>query len=109
MEKVIDSQKAVDNKIKSKCEEFIENESQLLLSSLINLNNLGKTLQKQNQLKSHQIFSSVENLKNSLAKVISDLTTNMSFLKSKMSLYLANKDTETILFTPIRVSYSNVY
>ena len=105
----VDSQKAVDNKIKSKCEEFIEIATQLLISSLISLNNLAKVLQKENKLKSHQIFSSVDNFKNSNEEVINQLKTNLSLIKSKMSLYLANKDTEEILFTPIQVLFGFYY
>ena len=105
----VDSQKAVDNKIKSKCEEFIEIATQLLISSLISLNNLAKVLQKENKLKSHQIFSSVDNFKNSNEEVINQLKTNLSLIKSKMSLYLANKDTEEILFTPIEVLFCFYY
>ncbi|CAG2103433.1 unnamed protein product [Medioppia subpectinata] len=102
-EKVVDSQKAVDNKIKIKCEEFISHSTQLLISSLINLIELSKVLQKDNQLRSHQMFSSTENVKKAIAEVMDQLRANLAFVESRMALYLANRDTEIILFRPIKV------
>ncbi len=102
-EKIVDSQKAVDNKIKTKCEQFISHATELLISSLINFLNLAKALQRDNQLKSHQTFGSVENLKIAIYEAIDQLKTNLPLVESSMALYLANKDTQAILFRPIKV------
>ena len=102
-EKMVDSQKAVDNRIKIKCEQFIANSTEVLLRPLISLNELAKVLQKDNALKSHQIFNSADNLKKSVSDAITHLKTNLELVQSKMSLYLSNKDTEAILFKPIQV------
>lgn len=108
-EKIVDSQKAVDNKIKIKCEQFISHATELLMSSLINLLNIAKTLQRENILKSHEIFSSVENLKKSIDEALDQLKENYTLIESKMTLYLANKETQSILFRPIKAKIQQNY
>jgi len=107
-EKVVDSQKAVDNKIKITCELFIAQTTQHLSYPLVNVLNLAKTLEPTKQLRSHQAFTP-ENLSKSIEESFNHLMNELSSVKRRMSLYLSNRDTEAILFRPVKMDIQSKY
>jgi conserved oligomeric Golgi complex subunit 3 len=111
-EHLLDSRKDVDRQLKIACEQFIKDVTKQLVGPILTFIENSQNLLKQNpqqqqgntltlrqtpwaapQLISSAISESQRNIKNKLAAI-----------QRSMQLYLSNKDTEFILFRPIRVS-----
>ena len=88
----MDYRKEVDRLLKSTCEQFIKESAEKVVG---------------------RIAETLKNLKNYSAKDLNDRVSEASknlkkilpVVQEKMGLYLANKETEFILYKPIRVSY----
>ncbi|EFN70102.1 Conserved oligomeric Golgi complex subunit 3 [Camponotus floridanus] len=99
-EQLIDSRKHVDAKLKFTCQQLIQHATYLLISPII------KLLEKD---RLHDVNSSQENsLGNAkeVADIIVDVLRIIKFkcpeIQQSMQLYLANKETEFILFKPVK-------
>lgn len=99
-EQLIDSRKQVDAKLKFTCQRLIQHATYLLVYPVI------KLLDKD---KSHEASSSQENALGSAQEVATTVADALRIIKFKcpeiqqsMQLYLANKETEFILFKPVR-------
>lgn len=102
MEQVFDPQKIVDARIKAICEQFIASAIEHLASTLLRFSNMAKTTERvKGQLRT-QAFASPDNVKSTVKQAVEQLKTNLPMLRRRMSLYLANHDTETILFRPVK-------
>ncbi|KAM3959001.1 conserved oligomeric Golgi complex subunit 3 [Aphomia sociella] len=100
-EHLLDSRKEVDRQLKACCETFIKDATEILAGPLISY------------IEKAQAFSPIEQLKTQpwatpeeTAKVVKEaqrrIKTHLAPLQRSMQLYLANKETEFILFRPIR-------
>ena len=107
-EKVVDSQKAVDNKIKNTCEEFIDKTSTLILGSFTEILNLAKAFSNLQELRTHAAFS-IDNISKRLKDDLQKFESNLQTVQRSMALYLANRDTEAILFRPIKLKLQQKY
>lgn len=100
---MIDSQKAVDNKIKDKCEEFINLVFEHLTTEMKEFILLIKSVPIQIELNEEQVNSYKNKLKESMEAFLNKKTS----INKSMSLYLANNETEAIIFKQINVSLNN--
>lgn len=103
-EKAIDSQKAVDKKIKEKCEDFIRFTYEYLTSDIRNfILSIKFELNGESQPSNEdQIVQYNENIEQMVASYHRKKET---IIKS-MSLYLSNPETEAIIYKQIKV---NIY
>lgn len=99
-EQLIDSRKQVDAKLKFTCQRLIQHATYLLIYPII------KLLEKE---KLHDTSSSQENALGSAQEVavtVADVLRIIKFkcpeIQQSMQLYLANKETEFILFKPVK-------
>ncbi|KAL4635740.1 conserved oligomeric Golgi complex subunit 3 [Arapaima gigas] len=107
-EHYIDSKKEVDRHLKSSCEQFIQQQTQLFVG------NLEEFLTKVSALKtmaiqggptynlSQQPWAQPAKINDIVMATYRVLKTKLPGTLQSMSLYLANKDTEFILFKPVR-------
>ncbi|CAN8021409.1 unnamed protein product [Ixodes persulcatus] len=109
-ENLIDSKKAVDNQLKTMCEEFIAHTAQLLIGPIQPfLDKANVILQVQHEEPTrtvslrNQPFAAPETVSNVVSNAYRHLKETLTSLARSMSLYLANKDTEQILFKPVKV------
>uniref|UniRef100_A0A6B2EI61 Conserved oligomeric Golgi complex subunit 3 n=1 Tax=Phlebotomus kandelakii TaxID=1109342 RepID=A0A6B2EI61_9DIPT len=100
-EQLLDSRKDVDRQLKSVCEIFIMDATRLLVGNIISFTDLMFQLVQQSpEVKLPEMAPS------KVAEIVQEAQKNiklkLSGLQRAMQLYLANKDTEFILFRPIR-------
>jgi hypothetical protein len=114
-ENYVDSKKDVDNQLKGLCERFIETVSNLLAEQvkafLAKADVVVQMAAKPGstvQLKT-QLFATSEKVHEVVTENYKSLRTRLPSLLEKMSLYLANKDTEYILFKPIKANVHQAY
>ncbi|KAH6939746.1 hypothetical protein HPB50_021375 [Hyalomma asiaticum] len=108
-ENLIDSKKAVDNQLKALCEEFIANSARTLVGPLqdfLDKANLILQVKQQEPTRTvslrNQPFAAPEAVGTVVSSAYRHLKSSLNALGRSMSLYLANKDTEQILFKPIK-------
>uniref|UniRef100_A0A671T3X9 Conserved oligomeric Golgi complex subunit 3 n=1 Tax=Sinocyclocheilus anshuiensis TaxID=1608454 RepID=A0A671T3X9_9TELE len=108
-EHYIDSKKDVDRHLKSSCEQFIQQQTHMFVG------NLEEFLTK---VRIHsEILTPAPNVFSVLLAKINDivmatyriLKTKLPITLQSLSLYLANKDTEFILFKPVRNNVQQVF
>lgn len=103
-EYLIDSRKEIDKHLKSSCESFINHITNVLIGNVM------RWLQKaEGILKTTNVFTEHEFLKPQvLAGILSATQRNIKSkipeIQRSMQLYLANRETEFILFRPIKVN-----
>ncbi len=111
-EQLLDSRKDVDRQLKHVCEIFIKDVTKQLVNPILGFidqaQNLlkgpgtqgqtGMLLRQQPWAAPQQISSLIQESKRNIKK-------KLAVFQRSMQLYLANKDTEFILFRPIRVSF----
>ncbi|MGH0133947.1 UNVERIFIED_CONTAM: hypothetical protein FKN15_038118 [Acipenser sinensis] len=108
-EHYIDSKKEVDRHLKSSCEHFIQQQTKLFVGKLEDLLTKVaalKTMASQGGPKynlSQQPWAQPAKINDIVATTYKTLKTKLPATLQSMSLYLANKDTEFILFKPVRV------
>ncbi|XP_062521592.1 conserved oligomeric Golgi complex subunit 3-like isoform X2 [Corticium candelabrum] len=114
-ENYLDSKKDVDNQLKRLCEEFIETVShflaeslKLLLAKVDAVTQMAAKSGSTVQLKTH-VFATPEKVHEVVSENYKNLRARLPPLLEKMSLYLANKDTEYILFKPIKANVHQAY
>lgn len=97
-EKYIDSRKEVDKKLKVICEEFIQNCSDLIVADI----NKALTKAKMNSAQPNNNGTTANDLQDVVSRCKQNLKKVFPTVQHDMHLYLANKETEFILFRPIR-------
>ncbi|KAJ8378332.1 hypothetical protein AAFF_G00243520, partial [Aldrovandia affinis] len=114
-EHYIDSKKDVDRHLKSSCEQFIQQQSRLFVE------NLEEFLTKVSALKtmaiqggptynlSQQPWAQPAKINEMVVATYRVMKTKLPPTMQRMSLYLANRDTEFILFKPVRSNIQQVF
>ncbi|KAJ8349914.1 hypothetical protein SKAU_G00250440 [Synaphobranchus kaupii] len=114
-EHYIDSKKDVDRHLKSSCEQFIQQQSRLFVG------NLEEFLTKVSALKtmaiqggptynlSQQPWAQPAKINDLVTATYRVMKTKLPGTMQRMSLYLANRDTEFILFKPVRNNIQQVF
>ncbi|XP_053694577.1 conserved oligomeric Golgi complex subunit 3 isoform X2 [Sabethes cyaneus] len=119
-EQLLDSRKDVDRQLKSICELFIKDATRLLVGPILNfvetaqshLKQTASSTQPQQQQQQQQqqqgmalrmaTFAAPQQISSIIQESIRNIKTKLGALQRSMQLYLSNKDTEFILFRPIR-------
>jgi len=101
-----DSKKDVDRRLKMICEQFIADTSSNILSSVLNFNsrvNTFLTMRGDKSAKlSTQPWGDTNTTKGYVADTVRKIKQMVPLVQRKMQLYLANRETEFILFRPVR-------
>ncbi|XP_077554461.1 conserved oligomeric Golgi complex subunit 3 [Haemaphysalis longicornis] len=115
-ENLIDSKKAVDNQLKALCEEFIGNTARMLVGPLqgfLDKANLILQVKQQEPTRTvslrNQPFASPDAVAAVVSSAYRHLRSSLTSLARSMALYLANRDTEQILFRPIKTKVLAAY
>lgn len=110
-ETFIDSKKEVDSQLKVICEQFINHVSDQLVGPLKQFLSKASVILKMREDPSApqvslrtQPFASPEKLHDVVAETYKNLKSKKGEIHQSMELYLANRDTEFILFKPIKGS-----
>ena len=108
-EHLLDSKKDVDRRLKLVCEQFINDTSQTMLGSVAQYNTkvatfLGIRGDKSAKLTS-QPWADTNLVTSCVAETVRLIKQNVPNIQRKMQIYLANNETEFILFRPVR--YNN--
>lgn len=115
-EHLIDSKKAVDNQLKTVCEEFINYAASFLLGPLqpflqkvnvilkVQAEEPGRKVSLRNQP-----FASPEEISQTVSGSYRNLKSSLTSLQQSMGLYLSNKDTEYILYRPVKNRVQSAY
>lgn len=111
-EHLLDSRKDVDRQLKGVCEIFIRDSSKFLIGSLLGFIEKAQQLLKQPQqqpgspanslILRQSPWASPQQISGIIQESQRMIKSKLSGLQRSMQLYLANKDTEFILFRPIR-------
>eukprot|EP00106_Octopus_bimaculoides_P007522 XP_014774964.1 PREDICTED: conserved oligomeric Golgi complex subunit 3-like isoform X2 [Octopus bimaculoides] len=115
-EHFVDSKKDVDSELKKNCEEFIHHISEYFtepLKSFLSKATVITDMKKEEGVPKvslrNQPFATPEKLHDIVAESYKNLKSRLPLVQRSMSLYLANKDTEYILFKPVKVSVQQTY
>ncbi|KAJ2940633.1 hypothetical protein O0L34_g14741 [Tuta absoluta] len=100
-EHLLDSRKEVDRQLKSCCETFIKDATELLAGPVIQFIEKAQAFTPQEQLKL-QPWASPDEIAVAVKEAQRRIKAHLAPLQRSMQLYLANKETEFILFRPIR-------
>ena len=108
-ETFIDSKKEVDSQLKVICEQFITEVSEQLVGALVQfLTKATVVLRMRDDPGAPRValrtqpFASPEKLRDVITETYKQLKNRKADVQKSMELYLANKDTEFILFKPIK-------
>lgn len=118
-EQLLDSRKDVDRQLKMVCEMFIKDATRQLVGPILNFIDTAQNHVKQSAAsgssqpgaKQQQqqglalrmaAFAAPQQISSIIQESIRNIKTKLGALQRSMQLYLANKDTEFILFRPIR-------
>ncbi|XP_048488996.1 conserved oligomeric Golgi complex subunit 3 [Plutella xylostella] len=100
-EHLLDSRKEVDRQLKGSCERFIKDSTEILVGPMIAFMEKANSFQPLEHLK-HQPWASPEQIAAAVTEAQRRIRTHLAPLQRSMQLYLTNKETEFILFRPIR-------
>ncbi|XP_067668938.1 conserved oligomeric Golgi complex subunit 3-like isoform X2 [Haliotis asinina] len=107
----VDSKRDVDQHLKKTCEDFIHHVSEIFTGPLQTFLSRAEVIvqMKQEQVGQNvklrqQPFATPEKVHDVVAETYKNVKTKLPSVHRSMSLYLANKDTESILFRPIKVN-----
>lgn len=115
-EHLLDSRKDVDRQLKHICEFFIKDISKQLVGPVLNFLDQAQSLLKLNAdgqpqqpvnnglLLRQQPWASPQQISSFIQESQRNIKSKLAVIQRSMQLYLSNKDTEFILFRPIRVS-----
>ncbi|XP_043927984.1 conserved oligomeric Golgi complex subunit 3 [Protopterus annectens] len=114
-EHYLDSKKDVDRQLKSACEDFIQQQTKLFTGQLEEFTTKVtalKTMVSQGGPKynlSQQPWAQPAKISDLLSSTYKTIKTKLPMTLRSMSLYLANKDTEFILFKPVRNNIQQMF
>eukprot|EP00092_Neocalanus_flemingeri_P004451 GFUD01004786.1.p1 GENE.GFUD01004786.1~~GFUD01004786.1.p1 ORF type:complete len:913 (+),score=335.84 GFUD01004786.1:66-2804(+) len=101
-----DSKKDVDRRLKLTCEQFIADTSSNILSSVQNFNSRVSTFVAMRGDKSAKLstqpWGDTNTTRSCVAETVRRIKQMVPLVQRKMQLYLANRETEFILFRPVR-------
>ncbi|KAL0851495.1 hypothetical protein ABMA28_007287 [Loxostege sticticalis] len=100
-EHLLDSRKEVDRQLKACCETFIKDATELLAGPMITFIEKAQAFTPIEQLKT-QPWATPEETAVAVKEAQKRIKAHLAPLQRSMQLYLANKETEFILFRPIR-------
>lgn len=100
-EHLLDSRKEVDRQLKACCETFIKDATEILAGPMITFIEKAQAFTPIEQLKT-QPWATPEELAVVVKEAQRRIKAHLAPLQRSMQLYLANKETEFILFRPIR-------
>lgn len=114
-EHLLDSRKEVDRQLKLACEQFIKDATNYLIRPLLNFQQKAEALLKVNvssQTQQRKInyalresaWASPQQINGVLQETQRIIKSQLPGLQRSMQLYLSNRDTEFIIFRPIRVN-----
>ncbi|KAB0801537.1 hypothetical protein PPYR_05891 [Photinus pyralis] len=111
-EYLIDSRKEIDKQLKASCEAFIANTTNLLIGDVLKwIQQANSYLQNANS--PSPLHSEEFGKAQILSRIISEARKNIKLkipeVQRGMQLYLANKETEFILFRPIKINIMNAF
>ncbi|KAK7603161.1 hypothetical protein V9T40_003160 [Parthenolecanium corni] len=110
-ENYLDSRKIVDKQLKTTCESFISSATSNVVAPMSNvmqqIQNFRK-LNKDGNLK-EQPFGQPENVRNIVVESVKKVKSFIPSLLHKMELYLANPDTQFILYKPIKTNIISTF
>lgn len=116
MEHFVDSKKDVDLELKITCEEFIHHMSDTFnepLKTFLSRAEVVINLKEEEGIKSvtlrQQPFATPEKLHDVVSETYKNIKSRLPTIHKSMQLYMANKDTETILFKPIKVNIQQAF
>ncbi|OWF49103.1 conserved oligomeric Golgi complex subunit 3-like isoform X2 [Mizuhopecten yessoensis] len=112
----VDSKRDVDQQLKRSCEDFIHHVTGLFtepLQTFLSRASVVISMKTEEPARSvtlgQQPFATPEKLHDVIAETYRNLKTRLPTVQRSMSLYLANRDTEVILFKPIKVNIQSTY
>ncbi|KAL9965707.1 hypothetical protein ACROYT_G029547 [Oculina patagonica] len=116
-ENYLDSKKDVDVELRIVCEQFIQNVSESLISPLSAfltkvtvIKNLAEEEKKDPKaFLKQQPFAKPENVRKVVSETYMLLKSKLTSTLQSMALFLANKDTEYILFKPVKAKVQEYY
>ncbi|XP_040197208.1 conserved oligomeric Golgi complex subunit 3 isoform X2 [Rana temporaria] len=114
-EHFLDSKKDVDRQLKAACEQFIQQQSKIFVEPLEDFMakvTALKTMVNQGGPKyslSQQPWAQPVKINDLVSSTYKTIKTKLPGILRSMSLYLANKDTEFILFKPVRSNIQQVF
>ncbi|KAF7271010.1 hypothetical protein GWI33_016070 [Rhynchophorus ferrugineus] len=117
-EYLIDSRKEIDKKLKFCCESFIAFVTKMLIGNVLDWNeqaeaflqvSKGRVDTVKGTTLSKQIFAKPENLSDLVKEAEKCMKLKIPEIQRSMQLYLANKETEFILFRPIKNNIINAF
>ncbi|KAF3825818.1 hypothetical protein GH733_006645, partial [Mirounga leonina] len=114
-EHYLDSKKDVDRHLKSACEQFIQQQTKLFVEQLeefLTKVSALKTMASQGGPKytlSQQPWAQPAKVSDLVASAYKTIKAKLPLTLRSMSLYLSNKDTEFILFKPVRNNIQQVF
>ncbi|XP_032529031.2 conserved oligomeric Golgi complex subunit 3 [Danaus plexippus] len=100
-EHLLDSRKEVDRQLKACCETFIKCATEIMAGPLTELIEKAQAFTPADQLKI-QPWAAPDQLGHVIKETQKRIKTHLAPLQRSMQLYLSNKETEFILFRPIR-------
>jgi len=120
-EHLLDSRKEVDRQLKSVCERYIKDAVHMLVGPLVTFLEKAQTLLAQATPATPQSpesakvsyvlrqspWASPQQISSIIQETQRLIKAKLAVLQRSMQLYLSNRDTEFIIFRPIRVSYYN--
>ncbi|XP_076660280.1 conserved oligomeric Golgi complex subunit 3 [Halictus rubicundus] len=103
-EQLIDSRKHVDSKLKCTCQRLIQHATFLLIDVILKLLDKEKLFvnTKNSDKPQEHIFGSPQELAAIITSVLRVIKSKCPEIQQSMQLYLSNKETEFILFRPIK-------
>uniref|UniRef100_A0A336LNT1 Conserved oligomeric Golgi complex subunit 3 n=1 Tax=Culicoides sonorensis TaxID=179676 RepID=A0A336LNT1_CULSO len=123
-EQMVDSRKDVDRQLKFVCEQFIKNVTKMFVGSVIQFidnahqllksSNSGTSPQGQQPSKVNYVlrqtpWAAPQQISSIIQESQRNIKSKLVGVQRSMQLYLANKDTEFILFRPIRNNIINAF
>ncbi|XP_048763824.1 conserved oligomeric Golgi complex subunit 3-like isoform X2 [Ostrea edulis] len=116
MEHFVDSKKDVDVELKVTCEEFIHHMSDNFtepLKTFLSRACVVINMKQEEGIRSvslrQQPFATPEKLHDVVSETYKNIKSRLPTIHKSMQLYLANRDTETILFKPIKVNIQQAF
>ncbi|XP_069103454.1 conserved oligomeric Golgi complex subunit 3-like isoform X2 [Argopecten irradians] len=112
----VDSKRDVDQQLKKSCEDFIHHVTSLFtepVQTFLSRANVVISMKTEEPVRNvslrQQPFATPEKLHDVMSETYRNLKTRLPTVQRSMSLYLANRDTEVILFKPIKVNIQQTY
>lgn len=102
-EYLIDSRKEIDKHLKSSCESFINHITNLLIGNVMRWLQKAETIFKNTDVLTEHEFLKPQVLAGILSAAQRNIKSKIPDIQRSMQLYLANRETEFILFRPIKV------